>query len=147
MKFKITLKKSNDFADWNNFLNSAMKLLRTRYELTDEPDLCDCTLKEYFYNISEYQNDGSKRLRDFTIFLTGSDWRSNVEKIGNLTLVGDQYDKNSDDFCPECGSPDYSYYGDGVMYCSKCDTQTYIKDDYQQDDFDLFESLNTIFKP
>lgn len=144
--FKLTLKRSDDFSDWQQFCYSAMLLLRSRFELIDEADLCGCTLKEYFKNISEYKDKGEKKLRDFTISLTGSDWKSNVDKVGNLVLVGDKYDKVSDDFCSNCGSPNYSYFGDGQMYCSQCDTRTDI-DMSDMYGFDLFNELGNILKP
>jgi hypothetical protein len=146
-KITITIKTPSDApAEWDQLSYSCMRLLHSRYELLDDECICNTTIKEYLENWSTPEK-AVRHLRDLTIALVGADWKSATESVGNFLLVGDKYNSGSDDWCPNCGSQDYTYYGDGMMYCSTCEHEHFIDDDYQSDDFDLFGKLNSILKP
>lgn len=146
-KLTLTIRKPNDSPrEWQQLSFDIMKLLKTRYEFLDDQCLCNVSIKEYLENWSTPEK-AVRHLRDLTVFLMGADWPAHVEYIGELILVGDQYDKGTTDYCSNCGSDDYTYYSDNMMYCSTCDTQHYIDDEYQADDFDLFGKINSILKP
>ncbi len=114
MNFKLTLRKPYndsrfDILIWDHLLYDIMKLLYTKFDLKDEPDLCDVSLAEYLTE---------KELRNLTIFITGRDWQSQVKVVGDLVLIGDRAGK-SDDFCFECGHPKIQLVGYYIT-CNHC---------------------------
>jgi hypothetical protein len=148
--FKLTLKKADNIVcdDFRLMSHDIIQLLKKHYGLLDEPDTCNTTIKEYLLNYCDSIKDAERALKDLCVKVFGNDFPKSVEHMSEFLLVGDQYDKGSDDFCPVCGSPDYTYYCEDQMYCSHCESITHIDlSDYRADDSDLFTSLSEILKP
>lgn len=72
---------------WEEEEAKLQKVLREKYELTDEPDLCHVLLGEIF---------NAKEMKDICLQATGSDWPGKVLQISTLRFKG-----NGD--CPKCG--------------------------------------------
>ena len=111
-QFKLTLKRPDNSDEFLELSKKIMKHLYKDFGLTDEPDECNRTLEDYLSDIN-------RTLKDLSLKVLGSDWPSVVKALEGLKLVGDQYGV-SDDFCPNCGHPDY-YYTGGRMLCPQCE--------------------------
>jgi hypothetical protein len=143
-KFHLTLKKSDDFSDWQQLTKDIMNRLRSNYGLIDEPDLCDVTILDYLETYSE-KGEAQMNLKNLALWVFGCDWRFFTVKLGEIVLVGDKYDKGSDDFCGNCGSPSVRQNGD-CLICDICseikyiDNRDYINNDIS--DYSGFISLS-----
>jgi hypothetical protein len=117
--FKITIRKpGNSPGEWDQMLFDIMKLLYTKFDLKDEPELCGINLKDFMTG---------KELRNLTIFVNGRDWQSQIQFMGDLVLIGDQAGKNYD-YCLKCGHPDVQAVGNYIN-CNHCGNSEMITED------------------
>ena len=76
----ITIEKPDYFIDdWDQFKYSATKLLGTRFELNESH------IGKRIRNVLT-----ERQLRDFVVFLIGSDWAKQVEAIGNIRIIEEE---------------------------------------------------------
>jgi len=108
-QFKLTIKHLDNSDEFQDFSNKIMKHLYKDFELQDEESFCNITLLELL----------GGDLKDLAVMVSGNDYPSTVERLGELILVGDQYGVK-DYVCPNCGSPDW-YYTGGRMLCNQCE--------------------------
>ena len=120
--FRLTIKRLDNSEEFQDLSNKIMKCLYKDFDLEDEPEFCNTTLLDLL----------GLELTDLAVMVSGNDYPSTVERLGSLILVGDQYGV-SDDFCPECGFPEYSYTG-GRMLCLQCEHSEEAPENYLEGD-------------
>ena len=106
--FKLTIKAPDDSELDSNFVKAIMKRLRD-YGLLDEDELCNMTVADFL--------ESDRLLRRLTGEVNRVDWPSQIRKVGELILVGEN---RKGDNCPNCGHPEY-YYTGGRMLCNQCE--------------------------
>jgi hypothetical protein len=149
--FKLTLKQSDDFADWEPMVKQIISYLKSHYGLLDEEQLCNVTILDYLETWSE-KGESQMNLKNLALHIFNADWRFFTVKLGEIVLVGDKYDKGSDECCENCGNPQLRDNGETAI-CDICGTVKHIAndsfqyDDYNPDDIDLFQTLGNILKP
>jgi len=121
-QFKLTIKRLDNSDEFQDLSNKIMDHLYKDFELPDDPSFCNETLHDVF----------GDDLKDLALLVSGNDYPSTVERLGELLLVGDQYGV-SDDVCPNCGSPDW-YYTGGLMLCSQCEHSEEAPENYLDGD-------------
>jgi len=121
-QFKLTIKRLDNSDEFQDLSNKIMDHLYKDFELPDDPSFCNETLHDVF----------GDDLKDLSLKVLGSDWPGLVSVLGSLKLVGDQYGV-SDDFCPECGYPEY-YYTGGRMLCLQCEHSEEAPENYLDGD-------------
>ena len=151
-QFKLTIKKEEGIlSDFEPMVKDIMKYLKSHYGLLDEPDLCNVTILDYLETYSE-KGEAQMNLKNLALLVFGCDWKHFTVKLGEMVLVGDKYNKGTDECCNYCGNPSLRDNGE-MAVCDICGTVIHIAndefqyDDYEPDDIDFFGTLGNILKP
>ena len=128
-QFKLTIK-----SDDTELVKKIMYHLRKDFELLDEPEECNRTLEDYLSDIN-------RGLKDLALLVGGNDFPSTVKALEGLKLVGDRYMK--DDFCTNCGSPEW-YYTGGRKLCGNCEHSERADSGFEEGDITDYSGFVTL---